>query len=298
MELDPSVIALAPLEYRLEPKLDSTHAWYIRSRYKDKQFAKLRTEISGFFSECCSEIEPLPDRFQKKEFLELLDEMTAWVIHNDTKLRSILSRIGINYPQHPLRSEKAYHFVQALKAFSTLYGRRGSSMSKKYFMGALKSDLPYTVFSSFVLGTYTASYFHEYRARATEQHFRHHQLFVRARSQLSSRKYAVEDYLGMMKPIIQAYRDLTKSKCKLWWLIVLWNSKDLKEFTQGPQFLSIRKVDSKSFERVEKEYKDNLRRLRALLYELDPNIFVPTAGRPDRATKTMWDDMLWLRLGS
>ncbi len=295
MEIDPSVIALAPLEYCLKPKQEGTRAQYMWSRFRDKQFVELRKNIGEFFKECLSEIEPLPDRFEKREFLKLLMDFTAWTIHYDKELRNVVLKIGNNYPQHPLRSEKAYRFLRALNAFSSLYARRGNSMNKKYFLGALKSDLPYSVFSNFVLGTYTASYFFEYRARATEQHFRHHQLFIRARPQLRSRKQALADYFEMLQPIIQAYRDFSKSKCKLWWLITLWNSKDIKEFAQGSQFLSSVKIDKKRFEAVNKEYMDNLEKIRELLYGLDPEVFVP-ATMADTPTSSMWNDMLLLRL--
>jgi hypothetical protein len=295
MEFDPSVIALCPLEYRPTSEQESAHAQYKWSRFRDKKFVKLHRNIGEFFKECLSEIEPLPDRFEKEELLKLMMDISTWVIHYDKELRNLVLKIGNNYPQHPLPSERAYRFVGALKSFSGLYARRGNAANKKFLVGALKSDIPYSTFSTFVLGTYTTSYFFEYRARATEQHFRHHRLFVRARPHLHWRKEALEDYHEMLKPTIQAYKDFSKSKCKLWWLITLWNSNDLKDFAQTPQFLSSEKIDKKQFEAISKEYTDNLEKLRELLFGLDPEVFMPIMNA-DAATSSMWNDMLWLRL--
>jgi len=114
MELDPSVVALAPLEYCLQVEPKDKYEWYLRSRYRDKRFAELRAKIGEFYDECCDELKPLPDRFTKKELLKLLDDLCAWILHYNEELREVVLRIGKYYPQHPLRSERAHRFVQAL----------------------------------------------------------------------------------------------------------------------------------------------------------------------------------------
>jgi hypothetical protein len=255
----------------------------------------MRSNLREFFDRCLSDITPLPRRFDKSDVLGLMMDITSATLHFDKDLRRILLRIASSYPQHPLDYGDARNFVRALGAFSRLYAMRGTKINERYLIGALNSDLPYSLFSDLVLGNYTSSYFFEYRKLATEQHFRANWLFVKSRSGLRSRKKAVESYFEMINPTVEAYRSLTESKCKLWMLITLWNSKNLKEFAQTPDSLMSRKIDGTRLERVTKEYYTNLDKFRTMLFSLNPEVFKP-ADALDKATRTMWSDLLLLKL--
>lgn len=293
MEVAPSAVALTSLEYFLRPNQDNAYSKYVQERIWDKQLTGLRKKIRSFYKECLDEIE-LPERFDKNELLDLLLAISSATIHYDKELRNVLIKIGKSYPQHPLSSEKANNFVRALKGFSRFYAKKGIKHNDIYLLGALTSDFPYSLFSDLVLGTYTTSYFYEYRSRATEHHFRNNLLFIRSRSGLRSRKLAIDSYFEMLKPTIKTYMAFLKSKVKLWLLMTIWNSKDIREFMRAQYALKIDKVNNESFKSLRDEYSKNQEELRLLLHRLDPEIFRHLV-TGDETTKSMWNDLLQLK---
>jgi hypothetical protein len=151
------------------------------------------------------------------------------------------------------------------------------------------------LFSNLILGNYTISYFNDYKAHATEMHFRRNLLLVRGRPNLRTKELAIKAYFQMMKPTEEMFRKLLKEQFKLWLLPVLSNTKDPENLLKEPHQLKMEKTDQKQLTKLINEHAEILEQFRRHLFQLEPSVFKPI-GEIDEPTQTMWRDMVLLRM--
>jgi len=250
--------------------------------------------MNKFYSESLNEIS-IPKRFDKEKLHAFLMDALKNSLNKDEVFRKLIINVSKNYPRFPLKATQASEYIRLLKSLSRKVAREGYKLNEIIAFDSYQSDIPYIIFSNNTLGNYTISYFHEYKARATGEHFRRNYLLVRGRPNLPDRKRAIQNYFQMMKPIQKMFQALIKSQFKLWLLIVLSNSESIKEFAKGPQFLSLKKIDQKQFESLATEHSEQLENFRRELYQLEPDLFRPTPDS-DEPTQTMWQNMIMLRI--
>lgn len=282
-----SASSFATIEY--EGKTDYRPTWI-----KEKQLLGYYNSMHKFYTETLNEIE-IPEQFDKEKLHSFLMNSLKNSLNTDNELRKLIIDINKNYPRFPITSTKASEYVRLLTSLSRKIANIGRKLNDTIAFDAYRSDIPYIVFSNQTLGNYTISYFHEYKARATAEYFRHNYLLVRGRPNLQARKNALNNYFSMIKTIQDIFQKLIKSKFKLWLLIILYNSENMKEFAKGPEYFSLKKVDQVQFNMLTHEYSEQLELFRRELCQLEPELFQPTPDF-DEPTQTMWNDMIKLRI--
>lgn len=279
--------SFASIEY--EGKTDYKPKWI-----KEKQLLGYYNAMHKSYTESLNKIE-IPDRFDKEKLLSFLMNSLKNSLNEDDELRKLVIELSKNYPKFPISSTKASEYVRLLKNLSRKIANIGQKLNDTISFDSCKSDIPYIFFSNQILGNYTISYFHEYKARATAEYFRHNRLLVRGRPNLKTRKTALTTYFSMIKPLQDMFQNLVTSKFALWLLIILYNSENLKEFANSPQYLSFDKLDQEQFNKLNTEYSEQLEIFRKELCQIEPELFQLTPNF-DKATETMWNDMIKLRI--
>ena len=288
--LEHSASAIATLEYKGKREYPELKPKWI----KEKQLLGYYNSMNRFFSECLYEL-TIPKRFNKEKLHELLMNVVKKSLNEDEEFRNLIIKLSENYPTFPLEAEHASNYISLLKKISRLVAIAGSRINEEYASESIRSDIPYIVFSNLILGNYAISSFHDYKANATEQHFRRHFLLVRARPNLKSREIALKSYFQMMKPTEEIFQKFIKDQFKLWLLIALSNAKNLEEFLKRPQCLSLKKTDQKQLTKLITEHAEILEKFRRHLFQLEPDLFKPLT-EVDEPTQTMWRDMVLLRI--
>jgi len=282
-----SASAFATIEY--EGKTEYKPKWI-----KEKQLLGYYNSMNKFYRELLEELE-IPSQFNKEGIHSFLMNSLKRSLNDDEELRKLIVGISKNYPRFPMNSKQAWEYIRLLKSLSLKIAISGNKLNNEIALNSLQSDIPYMIFSNETLGNYTISYFQEYKARATQEHFRRNYLLTRGRPNLPDRKKALNNYFLMMKPIQNMFKDLVKSKFKLWLFITLSNSKSIKEFAKGRNFLYLKNIDRKQFEILSTEYSKQLETFREELYQLEPALFASTP-ESDEPTQIMWNDMILLRV--
>lgn len=290
MTVQHSTSAIATLEYKDQGKYPELKPRWI----KEKQLLGFYNSMNRFFSESLDEL-TIPKRFSKEKLRQFLMNGVKKRLNKDTEFRKLLIKLGENYPRFPIESSQASNYIRLLKIFSRHVALAGYRLNEEYAFGSYISDIPYIVFSDLILGNYAVSYFHEYKARTTEQHFRSHHMLFRGRPHLKSRKIALNSYFEMMRPTEKMFKTTLKSQFKVWLFIILSNSKEIQDFAKKPDFLSQKNIDQEEFKKLMRAHSKQLEKFRRLLFQLDPELFKPSTDIDD-PTQTMWRDMVLLRL--
>lgn len=269
-----SASAIATLEYKGKKEYTKLRPKWI----KEKQLRGYYESMNTFFSESLEEL-TIPKRFNKQKLHEFLMDAIKRSLNEDDKFRNLIIKLNENYPRFPIKSDHASNYIRLLKTLSYYVAQAGYRLNEEYAFESCISDIPYIVFSNLILGNYTISYFHEYKARATEQHFRRNYLLVRGRPNLRSRQAAIKSYFQMIKPTEKMFRTTVRSQFKLWLFTILSNSKNFQDFAKKPQLLSLKKMDQKQFEKLTVKHSEQLEKFRRLLFQLEPELFKPSTDR-------------------
>lgn len=286
--LEHSANAFATIQHKGRIKYGKFPHWV-----KRMQLEGYYSSMSEFYSECLDEL-IMPKKFDKKEIHQILVNSLKKFLTEDKELTSIILRLISNYPTFPMGSDSASKYISALKALCRRVAMTGIKANEEIAIDSIKSDIPYVVFSNFYLSNYTISYFHEYIFKITEQHFRRNFLLVRGRPKLSSKKIAIKNYLQMIEPTRDMFRELLKTQLKLWLLIVLSNSEDIKEFSKKPSSLEADKIDQRNLEELATQHSKILEEFRRQLFTLEPTLFDAVAEH--KPTQTMWRNMSLLAI--
>lgn len=285
--LEHSANASATIEYKGRIKLEKFPAWI-----RQKQLERYYASMNQFYSECLEELS-LPDRFDKTALHARLMAALRNMIRQDGDFVSLVVKLSENYPRFPLESTQASEYVIALKKLSERVAEAGRKSNNELAWNAIISDIPYVVFSNLHLGNYAMSYFHEYKAKATDEHFRHNRLLFRGRSHLKTKKIAIDSYFQMMKPLENMFKELLKAQFKMWLFIDLSNAENIKDFPQKVQFLKADKLDQQYLCKLETDHEKVLEEMRRYLYNAEPELFNPSVAH--KPTETMWKDMVLVR---
>jgi hypothetical protein len=283
-----SANASVTIEYKGKIKYGRIPHWI-----REKQLESYYNSMETFYSECLEDL-ILPKRFDKKELHEILMESLRNFMQHDKDFTGLVTKLIENYPTFPMDAKTAFEYIIALKNLNARVALVGHKSNEELGWDALRSDLPFVIFSNLCLSNYTISYFHEYKAKATQQHFRHNYLLTRGRSNLRARKSAIDNYFQMMKPAEDLFKTLLKTQLKLWLFITLSNSENAKEFLEAPQSLRADKMDKEYLEKLKVEHESVLEKMRYQLYNVEPTLFNPIDLH--RPTETMWKDMVLVRI--
>jgi len=288
--LEHSASAIAMLEYKGKREYPEVRPKWI----KEKQLLGYYNSMNRFFSESLDEL-TIPERFNKKELLESLLNFLKTSLNEDEEFRNLIIKLNENYPRFPIEADRASKYIALLKTLCHHVAVAGQRLNEEYASESFKSNVPYVVFSNLILGNYTISYFHEYKAHVTEQHFRRNFFLARGRPNLRAKEFALKAYFQMMKPTEEMFQKFVKAQFKLWLLPVLSNSKDLGDLVKEPHHLSLEKVDQKQLTKLISGHAEILEQFRRHLFQLEPDLFKPVI-EVDEPTQTMWRDMVLLRI--
>lgn len=250
--------------------------------------------MNRFYSECLDEL-TIPKQFNKENLHELLMNILKNSLNEDEDFRNLIIKLSENYPRFPIEPERAGTYITLLKKISRLVAMVGSRINQKYASESITSDIPYIVFSNLILGNYTISYFNDYKAHTTEEHFRRNLLLIRGRPNLRTKQIALKNYFQMMKTTENMFQKLLKAQFKLSLLPVLCNSKDLEDLLKEPHTLSLKKIDQKQLTKLINEHVEILEQFRRHLFQLEPDLFKPLI-EIDEPTQTMWRNMVLLKI--
>jgi hypothetical protein len=286
--IEHSANASAITEYKGKIKHGKFPTWI-----RQKQLENYYASMNEFYSECLEELS-LPKRFDKSEIHARLMAELRNMIRQDGDFTSLVLKLIQNYPHFPMDSKAAGEYVIALKNLSARVAEAGLKSNNELAWDAIISDIPYIVFSNLYLGTYAVSYFHAYKSKVTEQHFRHNYLLVRGRPNLKTKKIAIDNYFHMIKPLEEQFKVLLKAQFKLWLFITLANSESIKEFPQKIMVLKAENLDQQYLEKLKTEHEKVLEQMRRHLFVAEPELFNPTSFA-HKPTETMWKDMVLVR---
>jgi len=245
--------------------------------------------MSEFYSECLSEMK-LPERFDCKELeTQLMIELKK-IMRKDKDFTTLIARLTLDYPSFPMDNKSASEYVIALKDLNARVVTAGLNMNAELARDSLRSKVPFFAFSSLYLSTHTISYFHAFRAKMTEQYFRHSHFLIRERPNLKKRRTALEHYLNVIKSAEDLFKPLLKAQFKLWLIINLSNYTSSKDFPQNPTDAAY-DVDLKELETLENKHNEILEEMRRHLYDSDPTLFNPTMC-DHHPTETLWKNLV------
>ena len=282
--LEHSANANATIEYVGKLKFGQIPSWI-----KERQIEKYYASMSEFYTECISELR-LPDRFEKKELNSKLMESLRAFLRQDKDFTTLISRLTIDYPRFPMDNKTASEYLIGLKDLCARVATAGQRLNEEIAWSAIRSKIPFIVFGNLYLTDYTISYFHEYRAKMTEQHFRRNHFLIRERVSLRKRKIALDNYFNILKPAEDLFRTLLKAQFKLWLYIALSDFANSKDFPSNPQE-SAYEVDQEEVQLLESDLIEKLDEMRSRLYDAEPTLFNPTIyNHPP--TETFWKNMV------
>jgi hypothetical protein len=200
--LEHSANASATIEYKGKYKYGKIPAWV-----REKQLENYYNSMAEFYSECVNELE-LPKQFAQKELITRLMLNLRTFMHNDEGFTNTLIRLMDTYPKYPTDNKTASEYIIALKNLSERVAHAGLKSNQELAMEALISTAPFSAYSNLCLGNFTISYFHEYKAKTTEEYFKRNHLLVSGRSHLKSRKLALHKYFQTIEPKENLFKKL------------------------------------------------------------------------------------------
>ena len=68
-------------------------------------------------------------------------------------------------------NKTAGEYLIGLNDLAARVATAGQKLNQEIAWNALRSTVPFTIFSDLYLGNYTISYFHEYKAKMSKEHF-------------------------------------------------------------------------------------------------------------------------------
>lgn len=277
--------ANATIEFKAKRKFGKTPAWI-----KERQVESYYNSMSEYYSECISELK-LPKRFDKTELQTRLISSLKSFLRSDKDFTTLVSRLITNYPTFPFDNKCASEYLIGLKDLTARVATAGYNLNADLSFDALQSNVPFLDFSNLYLGNYTISYFHEYRAKMTEQYFRRNHFLIRERTNLPRRRHALDRYFKKLKPLEALFKDLLKDQLKLWLFIELSNYSNAKDFPQNPNYTLAYEVDQEELRQLRNKHQITIEKIRDRLYDLDPTMFKPTIYKHE-PTETLFKNLV------
>jgi hypothetical protein len=281
--LEHSANANATIEY-----VGNRRTWPVPRWVKEKQIETYYKSMSEYYSECLSELS-LPDRFDEKILLQRLIDNLKEFLKKDEAFTALVSRLAQNYPYYGMDNKTASEYLIGLDALAARVATAGQKINQELSWNALRSNIPFTTFSDLYLGNYTISYFHEYRAKMTKEHFRHNHFLIRERINLPKRKRAIQNYFDILKPTEELFKKLLKEQFKLWLFIALSDYAKSEDFPNNPTEKAY-EADSEQLQELHSKQQQAMETLRRHLYDADPSVFVTVADH--KPTETLWKNLV------
>jgi len=281
--LEHSANANATIEY-----IGNRKPWPVPKWVKEKQIETYYKSMSEYYSECLSELN-LPDRFGKEILLQRLIDSLKEFLKKDEAFTTLVSRLAQNYPYYGMDNKTAGEYLIGLDDLVARVATAGQKINQELAWNALRSSVPFTTFSDLYLGNYTISYFHEYRAKMTREHFRHNHFLIRERIKLPRRKRAIQNYFDILKPIEALFKALLKEQFKLWLFIALSDYAKSADFPNNPTEEAY-EVNPAQLQELHGKQQQAMETLRRLLYDSDSSIFVTATDH--QPTATLWKNLV------
>jgi hypothetical protein len=281
--LEHSANANATIEYIGNRKSGPIPKWV-----KEKQIETYYKSMSEYYSECLSELN-VPERFDKAILLQRLIDNLKEFLKKDEGFTTLVSRLSQSYPYYGMDNKTAGEYLIGLDDLAARVATAGQKLNQEIAWNALRSTVPYTAFSDLYLGNYTISYFHEYKAKMSKEHFRHNHFLIRERINLTKRKRALQNYFDILKPAEELFKTLLKMQFELWLLIALSDFANSKDFPNNPTKQAY-EVNSTQIEELHSKQKQAMEELRRILYDADDSVFVTVADH--QPTATLWKNLI------
>jgi hypothetical protein len=281
--LEHSANANATIEYIGNRKSGPVPKWV-----KEKQIETYYNSMSEYYSECLSEL-ILPERFDKSILLQRLLDSLKDLLEKDEGFTTLVSRLSLNYPYYGMDNKNATEYLIGLDDLATRVATSGQKMNGELALNALRSTAPFTTFSDLYLGNYTISYFHEYKAKLSKEHFRHNHFLIRERTNLPKRKRAIQNYFDILKPAEDLFKKIVKLQFELWLLIALANYANSPDFPNNSSETTY-EVDSANLIELHSKQQLAMEELRRHLYDADSSVFVTVANH--QPTETLWKNLV------
>jgi len=244
--------------------------------------------MSEYYSECLSEL-ILPKRIDKPILLQRIIDSLKEFLKKDEDFTTLVSRLAQNYPYYGMDNKNASEYLIGLDDLSARVAAAGQKLNQELAWNALRSTVPFTIFSDLYLGNYTISYFHEYRAKMSKEHFRHNHFLIRERIKLPKRKRAIQNYFDILKPAEDLFKALIKLQFELWLLIAIADYSNSTDFPNNPSEKAY-EVDLTELNELHSKQQTTLEALRRHLYDADSSIFFIVADHPP--TETLWKNLV------
>jgi len=281
--LEHSANANATIEYIGNRKSGPIPKWV-----KEKQIETYYKSMGEYYSECLSEIS-LPERFDKSIILQRLIDNLKEFLKKDEGFTTLVSRLSQNYPYYGMDNKIASEYLIGLGNLAARVATAGQKLNQEIAWNALRSTVPFTTFSDLYLGNYTISYFHEYKAKMSKEHFRHNHFLIRERINLTKRKRALQNYFDILKPAEELFKTLLKVQFELWLFIALSDFANSIDFPNSPTEHAY-EVNPAQLEELHNKQKQAMEALRRLLYDADDSVFVTVADH--QPTATLWKNLI------
>jgi hypothetical protein len=281
--LEHSANANATIEYIGNRKSGSIPRWV-----KEKQIETYYKSMGEYYSECLSELN-VPERFDKAILLQRLIDNLKEFLKKDEEFTTLVSRIAQNYPYYGMDNKTAGEYLIGLDDLNARVATAGQKLNQEIAWNALRSTIPYTTFSDLYLGNYTISYFHEYKAKMSKEHFRHNHFLIRERINLTKRKRALQNYFDILKPAEELFKTLLKAQFELWLCIALSDFTNSIDFPNNPTEQAY-ELNSDQLEELHSKQKQAMEELRRLLFDADDSVFVRVADH--QPTATLWKNLI------
>jgi hypothetical protein len=216
-----------------------------------------------------------------KQILKTIQENTE----NNEALRSILIGLGENYPSHPADPERAAKYIRYLNKMSRYIAIDAQRTITNLSKIALFSDLPFVFFSDLVLGHSTFSYFNNYLATFTTEHFKKRMLLIQGHRE-KHRRIALEAYFDQIRPLKIEFKQLGLSYLRLLLYIAIRHSTSSKEVKQWPERILKEKLDEKIYNEFYAAYKLLLDAFRKQLFNENQELFSSSVDESDSTFAT------------
>jgi len=287
--LEHSANANTTLEYKGNRKFGPVPKWV-----KEKQIEAYYKSMSEYYSECLAELK-VPKRFDVTILLQRLLDSLREFLEKDEGFTSLISRIAQNYPYYGMDNRVAGEYLIGLNNLTLRVATSGQKLNQEIAWNALRFNVPFTIFSDLYLGTYTISYFHEYKVKMSKEHFRLNHFLVRERINLVKRKRALQNYFDILTPIEELFKVLLKEQFKLWLFIALSDFTNSTDFPNNPTNQPY-EIDPVHLSELHNKQTKALEELRHCLYDVDDSIFVTADASPHEPTATLWKNLVLIGL--
>lgn len=281
--LEHSANANATIEYIGNRKSGPIPKWV-----KERQIETYYKSMGEYYSECLSELN-LPDRFDKAILLQRIVDNLKEFLKKDEGFTTLVSRLTQNYPYYGMDNKTAGEYLIGLNALAERVATAGQKLNQELAWNALRSNVPFTTFSDLYLGNYTISYFHEYRAKMSKEHFRRNHFLIRERVNLPKRKRAIQNYFDILKPTEELFKTFLKAQFKLWIFIALSDYSKSIDFPNNPAEEAY-ELDPVQLQGLQSKQQCAMEEIRRHIYDADASVFVAAADH--QPTATLWKNLV------